>query len=706
MKDKDRKGLFKITKVKTAIGGVIGAVIIAAAAHFTPFENVTNLFGGNSDKDFEKEMVNSSDEQLENSEPEQSSEPVNPPVEETEPELTPEDEGYYFDEEDEEDYYFDEEDEEIQEETQSENINNSSLENDDFKDLIIPNINAYKGKGNSIVDALRMCGYPSDKAYRARLAAFFGIEDYSYTAEQNLKLLDCLYQYYAHLYNNQSTDTNTSTNTDVDSSTTNTDKKEEENNQHTCVFGDWESLNDEKEIRKCSCGKTEERDHAYGPWLDLGNGKEARICNNCGHVHERTKQNDKEDEKHTCKFGEWTSYNDELERRTCSCGKYEERDHSYGPWLDLGNGKEARICNNCGHVHERNKQEVNECDHTLGEWKDNGDGTCTRSCECGDKKETQAHVKGELISTEYIVENDMCIEVNTYYCANCKTKFYTKTDHGKVIRVPIDGDENNHQLICETDGRVIGTEAHSLGEPTITYLDNGDGTHTKTTTYHCSVCNKDIVIREVLSHGTGTWEAIDEQYEHLVDECGYEIAYGEHPYNKTVNEDGSIDFSCPNCGQTKHQDAPEHEHSHTEIDRKYTNDKDSCCYIPVLGCECGDTKDGEPVEHKSVEVRSGLYVHDECEECGIRLSEDRLVLPTAAKSNFDYEVSDEDDFDYEVADDDDFDLQEGDIPETAFLNLDRQDIEYMANRAIARLDLENALDEEMQARSLTLTYKA
>ncbi|MCX4364828.1 MAG: hypothetical protein OSJ70_03550 [Bacilli bacterium] len=699
MKDKDRKGLFKITKVKTAIGGVIGAVIIAAAAHFTPFENVTNLFGGNSDKDFEKEMVTSSDEQLENSEPEQSSEPVNPPVEETEPELTPEDEGYYFDEEDEEDYYFDEEDEEIQEEiqeeTQNEHISNSSLENDDFKDLIIPNINAYKGKGNSIVDALRMCGYPSDKSYRARLAAFFGIEDYSYTAEQNLKLLDCLYQYYAYLLDNTDPTVNPIPDND------NKDDKTDNNEEHTCVFGDWESYNDEKERRTCSCGKYEERDHNYGPWLDLGNGKEARICNHCGHVHERNKQNDKDDEKHTCSFGNWESYNDEKERRTCSCGKYEERDHAYGPWLDLGNGKEARICNNCGHVHERNKQEVNECDHTLGEWKDNGDGTCTRSCECGDKKETQAHVKGELISTEYIVENDMCIEVNTYYCANCKTKFYTKTDHGKVIRVPIDGDENNHQLICETDGRVIGTEAHSLGEPTITYLDNGDGTHTKTTTYHCSVCNKDIVIREVLSHGTGTWEAIDEQYEHLVDECGYEIAYGEHPYNKTVNEDGSIDFSCPNCGQTKHQDAPEHTHTEIEVGRRYLNDGSGNCYVPIIGCVDGDmdTYEGTPVGHDLHEVSNdGNEIEYKCSRQECKHSETVEIDP--------FSVQEEDDFDYEVADDDDFDLQEGDIPETAFLNLDRQDIEYMANRAIARLDLENALDEEMQARSLTLTYKA
>lgn len=756
---KSKKGLLKVISAKKAIGGLITAAALAIGAHFVPFENISNYFGGNTNQNLEQGMENPDNDEKENNDSQQTPTPeeTTPSEPEEKETLTPDDDDYYFDEEDEEDY-LDEEDATLEEGKQGENNELPAASNDDFKDLVIPNINAYKGKGNSIVDALNFCGYPSDKAYRARLAAFFGIENYQYLADQNLLLLDYLYQYYAYLDNGQDTNTNTNTNTNTDN--TNTDNKTE-NEEHTCSFGEWESLNDEKEIRRCSCGKYEERNHSYGPWIDLGNGKEVRFCRNCGHVHERNKNQEQECD-HT--LGSWKDNGNGTCSRSCSCGSHKEtKSHVQGKfissrkyvnanneWIEektyscancgahyttsvkLGNvivkeipgddvnhrlvciidGQEVEVgtaahtydnngkCTTCGH--EKKKEQ--ECDHTLGPWKDNGDGTCSRSCSCGDNKETKNHVEGELVSTDYIVENDICIECNTYRCAHCNTTFVKKTNHGKVIRVKVD--DNTHNLVCEADGRIIASEAHTEENKTITYEANPDdnNTHIKVTTYYCPGCKETIIIRETLSHGAGTWEAIDEQYEHLVDECGHEIARGEHPYNVTTNDDGSKDYSCPNCGQTKHENAPEHTCSFSVVDKDYDRGNDTICYIPILGCDCGIKKDGEPVEHSPKEVRNGLYVHDECEHCGKRLSEDRLVPPTMSQS-FDHEVADEDDFDYEVSDADDFDLKEGDIPSTAFLNLTKSDIEYMADRAIARLDLENALNEEMQAKGLTLTYK-
>ncbi len=412
---KSKKGLFRVTKVKVAT--LATALLVAAGALFGTDNPIKDHLLGNTNTEMGENVGNGDGE----NQPKDDNAPATPtpapeepePTSTPEPTTTPEpgkepapgDEGYYFDEEDPKDTLGDEE--EANANTSDANIdqtNQAPVVNDDFADLVIPNINAYKGRGNSIIDALKYCGYPSDRAYRARLAAFFEIEDYQYLGYQNLQLMDYLYQYYAYLDNSQETNTNTNTTTNPGNGNSNASNKTESNQQdeqHTCDFGDWESLNDEKEIRKCSCGKFEERNHNYGPWVDLGNGKEARFCKNCGHAHVRNKQ--QEEEKHQCSFGEWESYNDEKERRNCSCGKFEERDHKYGPWLDLGNGKEARICNNCGHVHERTKQQ--ECDHTLGAWKDNGDGTCSRECACGQEKETKSHVQGTLVSSKKYVND-------------------------------------------------------------------------------------------------------------------------------------------------------------------------------------------------------------------------------------------------------------------------------------------------------------
>lgn len=124
-----------------------------------------------------------------------------------------------------------------------------------------------------------------------------------------------------------------------------------------------------------------------------------------------------------------------------------------------------------------------------------------------------------------------------------------------------------------------------------------------------------------------------------------------------------------------------------------------------MGCVDGDMDEyeGTPVGHDYQKISDdGNDIEYKCsrQECGHSYSEE--VSPFSLQ-DFDYEVDLEDDYDYEVDEEDDFDLQEGDIPETAFLNLSRADINYMANKAIVRLDLEDALNEEFdKAKTLGL----
>ena len=759
-----KKGLFKITKVKVAIGAVFTAAVIAAGSFFGVPNQVKDLFGGNPDTEFDKTMGDGSKENGKTEEdgvqptpaptPEEPAPTATPEEPEEEPELTPDDEGYYFDEEDPKDTLGDgEETNTNTNEANNGQISQTPAVNDDFADLVIPNINAYKGKGNSIIDALKLCGYPSDRAYRARLAAFFGIEDYQYLGYQNLQLMECLYQYYAYLDNGQDPNANTNTNP----GNGNTDSKtESDNQQHTCDFGEWISLNDEKEIRKCSCGKIEERNHNYGPWIDLGNGKEVRFCKTCGHVHERNKHQEQECDH---KLGSWKDNGNGTCSRSCACGQEKEtKAHvkgelvssrkyvnnkneyieeftykcancgtKYTTSVKLGNvivkeipgddtnhklvciinGEEVEVgsaahsydsngkCSACGH--ERIKEQ--ECDHKLGSWKDNGDGTCSRECSCGQNKETKAHVKGELVSSrKYINDNNEYIEESTYKCANCGTEYTTSVKLGDVVVKEIPGDDENHKLVCIIDGVEVdvGTEAHTLGEPTVTYKDNGDGTHTKTTTYHCSACNKDIVKVETLTHKAGDLIPVDENYHKVAcEDCNADVQNNlPHDYTEhEVLDDTHIKHTCA-CG---HYYIEELEHQHIfggehEVDNPNPSAGDYC-YKVVRSCNDLDCSEELVVE---------TFGHNWDEDgCCTRCFTDNL----STTNEFDHDVAEDDDFDYEVSEDDDFDLQEEDIPDTAFLNLSKADIEYMADMAIARLELENALNEELEAKGLTLTYK-
>lgn len=651
---KSKKGLFKITKIRAAIGTVVIAAAATIFTHVYPFGTSKDLGNGDDPKGFEQMMGSPEEQEPSEPTPEEIETPATPaPTPEVpedgdlekEDELTPEDEDYYFDEED-EDYDL------VDGVTEETTIKPSIV--DDFSDLIIPNINAYKGKGNSIVDALTMCGYPANFSSRGRLAAFFGINNYRGTAEQNLLLMEYLYQYYAYLDNNQDIIIDDNTNTNNDSNINNNNNNNNNNNSNN-------------------------------------NNNNGEGTNN----NDSQDKGDKDKEEHRCSFGNWTSLNDDLEVRACSCGKKETRKHpSYGPWFDLGNGKEARICNNCGHVQERTKQEENECDHKLGAWEAIDDDYEVRRCECGDKEDKQLHPYGAWIDNG----DGTCSRT----CPNCGRK-QTMEHH---IDYWIYENDDYEVGYCKESGCLVRRLHPSLGEPVVTYEDINETTHTRVLTYTCPSCKGTIVKREVLNHITGKWESTGEDHEHQVCDCGHELSVGDCPYDITYNADGSIDYKCPNCGKTKHEDAPEHTCSYTEVGREYSQDKDSYCYIPKLRCDCGDEKNGNPVNHNwNEEEIDGEIKH----ECTNGSGQDRCnqVYYTDAElyslNNFDYEVDPEDDYDYEVDEEEDFDLQEENIPETAFLNLSRADINYMANKAIVRLDLEDALNEEFdKAKTLGL----
>ncbi len=698
-----KKGLFKVLGVKKAIAAVTSALALTLFAGNAIYnqlndEDEKELIVDPVDELIANEENKQNDEQAQNQDTSSNEEQVE---EKNDVEVIPEkDEDYYLDDEDNEEElasFLQEDKEEQTEQTEkTEQTEQTVGATDDFADLIIPNINAYKGKGYSIIDALNLCGYPSDAEYRARLAAYFGITNYQRTAEQNLLLMDYLYQYYAYLDTNTNTNPNTNTkpnqnegNSGNDGETAGEENNKDEGNhgtddeeekQHECHFGSWTSLDDDNEIRKCSCGKQETRRHpSYGPWLDLGNGKEARICNSCGHVQERTKQQENECD-HT--LGAWESVDDTYEVRRCSCGAKEEKQpHPYGPWLDLGNGKEARICNNCGHVQERTKQEEDKCDHTLGAWEAVDDTYEVRRCECGQEEEKQPHPYGAWVDNG----DGTCSRT----CPNCNHK-ETMPHH---IDTWVFEDNDNEVGYCKESGCLV-RRGHPLGDPTVTYRDNGDGTHTKVSVYHCSSCNSDITKEETFAHDSGSLVQVDDNYHKLVcGECQNTIQ-DNIPHDFThhdATDDAHISHSC-DCGYGYIEDLSQ-ECVHNWVDAgRFDNPNPTAgdyCYVYKDVCNnCGEERIRETIDHD--------FIDGECDECGVQ------ELQTTA--NFDYEVDAQDDFDHEVSEEDDFDLTDEDIPETAYLDLSREDIEYMADKAIVRLDLENALNEEI-AKGLTLTYK-
>ena len=282
----------------------------------------------------------------------------------------------------------------------------------------------------------------------------------------------------------------------------------------------------------CKATKTEDVDptgeHVYGDWADNGDGNHIRSCTG-------TNCSETETEAHIWNEGEVTT------DPTC-CDK----------------GVKTYTCTKCDATKTEDVDPTGE--HVYGDWVDNGDGTHTKTCTgttCTDAV-TADHVWDAGVVT---TEPTCCDKgVKTYTCTDCGA---TKTED------------------------VDPTGEHVYGD----WVDNGDGTHTKTCTG--STCRDFVTADHVWDAGVVTTEPScnEKGVKTFTCECGATYTEdidptGEHTYGSWVdNGDGTHTHTCTGTGCTA-SETKDHVWGEGEV----TTDP-TCCDkgVRTYTCGCGAT---------------------------------------------------------------------------------------------------------------------
>ena len=409
--------------------------------------------------------------------------------------------------------------------------------------------------GNSIVEGLALNGYNSSFEFRAGLAAYHGIENYRGTAEQNIKLLNILRE--KALENEDVTPDVVVPETPVQPvvptpPTPPTPGPEEPGHEHS--WSDWKSLNDQKEIRTCSCGERQERNHSYGAWMSNGTDTESRTCKTCGHVQTR-------DVEHTHNWSSWSSFDDSQEVRTCACGEKDYRSHSYGDWVNNGNNTESRTCSTCGHVQTKDIAHT----HSWSDWEYLNDSLEQRECACGEK-ETRQHTLGTP-SVSYENNNDGTHKkITTRHCSTCNHDIVTEKsescDLGNWTYNSVTGlDERKCSDCGYTETR---EHIHSEVPDNLVYgnaVTNNNGTHKLSATYTCTLCNQTITLYKDENCEYGEWKDNGTYHSRECEECGYTQQNTHYPDSNgtTITTSSREDhhtesYVCGDCGITISKD--------------------------------------------------------------------------------------------------------------------------------------------------------
>ncbi len=305
--------------------------------------------------------------------------------------------------------------------------------------------------------------------------------------------------------NNDDLNNNDSNSKDLDP-----ENKDESNTHHTHNYTAWISLDDDGEVRTCSCGKKEIRSHTYEEKIAIvpnNDGTYNEIttytCSNCNHIKSTviTKP---------CKFGPW-HFNPETneEERECSISRYIEtrkHDHQY----------QLIAFNNTYEYYECTCKSTKREEHNLVK-ETNPDGSITYKCSTCDysytldkEEETEDQHHHDFILKDY--DDDM-----EYYECSC----------GETKSVP-------HVLEMMT---------------------NPDGSLTT----FCKNCSYIKTTAPTHEHNFAKLRKYDASYEYWLCECGEEV---RKPHNMTIekNPDGSITHSCTTCDY-HYVEQPSHTHS-------------------------------------------------------------------------------------------------------------------------------------------------
>lgn len=291
-------------------------------------------------------------------------------------------------------------------------------------------------------------------------------------------------------------------------------------------------------------------------------------------------------------WSNWTS-NGETHTRSCTasgCNATESKSHNYSSWTASGD-KHVKTCTDCS-------EEV-FADHNWGtKWVPNGNGTHSRVCaDCGAKKDTEP-----------------CVPDTTATCAQAAK--------------------------CKDCGGDIGskTDTHS----SLTYISNGDGTHT----VKCTVCGysaKEDCTGDATCKTNGTCELCGAKYlskqhtkaahprqigtepkhEEYCSECG--IALSSPIDCSTVavsNKNGTHNLVCTECGATTVANLPcSYDPNTAKCSQKPTCKDCHEEYGEVLGHD----RDGDgPCKRPSCDCTHQHVTAAVCTDCGKALDEYRL----------------------------------------------------------------------------------
>lgn len=305
---------------------------------------------------------------------------------------------------------------------------------------------------------------------------------------------------------------------------------------HYHSFGEWYSINDEEEQRKCSCGKVEKRAHKYevistSKGTSNKNGTHRIVitkeCVNCKHKINEAKTID-------CTYG----------------SLQHDEDHEY------------KLCTECGY-------ELN-----LG-----------------------AH-KFKVISTSNAKSNKNGTHsvTVTKECTSCKYKFSeTKTidcTYGSLLF-----DKDHEYKLCTECGYELDLGGHTL-ETEVSYEAADGKHHTVITDIHCTTCDYKDSNREresCTTNGGLIWHNNDENEYKECEHCHQEVIVGTHSYGKPENNEAG--FKVESCTHTGCGYEKAHHHQAELTPGDYTSIDDSYHY-EITSCEtCGDVLLREKTEH-------------------------------------------------------------------------------------------------------------
>ena len=356
-------------------------------------------------------------------------------------------------------------------------------------------------------------------------------------------------------------------------------KKNDQEHEKTCECGEtktephsgeWEKDTDTKHKKVCKCGHVERVDHNWGapvitPATHTEEGKETKTCGDCG-ATQVTKIEKLPD--HT--YGAWTNYNESQHKHVCECGDEQFRDHGWNDGVvtlqptHTEEGVKTYTCRDCGVTKTEAIAKLSAhtyCDN----WAEHDDSQHKKSCACGDVIYAEhAWNEGEMTLEPTHLE----FGVWTSVCGDCGA---VKNENIPKLTEHTYGDwekhnQSQHKKACACGD--IQYRDHNWDEGKLAK----EPTHTVEgiTTHVCFDCGevKNVPIAKLTEHTHGTWSKHDEDQHKRVCACG-DTRYASHRWNDgevkkaaTHTAEGSILYTCADCGQTQTETLPKLE-AHT-----------------------------------------------------------------------------------------------------------------------------------------------